>query len=83
MTAIYKDVTSLLFEVSGPNDMVLTQRAGRQTLQKLPVRALKRSRRLKRGAGGRLGQSAAEETAFEAVWRTYFLKQKPFDANGN
>lgn len=38
MTAIYKDVTSLLFEVSGLNDMVLTQRAGRQTLKKMPVR---------------------------------------------
>ena len=38
MTAIYKDVTSLLFEVSGLNYMVIMQTAGRHTLKKMSVR---------------------------------------------
>lgn len=38
MTAIYKDITSLLFEVSGLNDVVIMQIAGRHALKRMSVR---------------------------------------------
>lgn len=38
MTAIYKDVTSLLFEASGLNYVMIMQTAGRHTFKKMSVR---------------------------------------------
>lgn len=38
MTTIYKDITSLLFEASGLNYVVIIQTAGKHTLKKMPVK---------------------------------------------
>lgn len=39
MTAIYKGITSLLFEVSGLNYVAMMQIAGRHTLQKMSIKS--------------------------------------------
>lgn len=39
MAANYKDITSLLFEVSGLNYTVIMQTAGRHTLKEMSVRS--------------------------------------------